>query len=117
MKKAYLVKTIILMLLSSVFALVCLGEYNSIEQNLAEYMKVYHFSEDSPIWKYRSISNYKTWNLILFSILSLYLIVNILFLIKRRKYLKYTIIGMDIIALFWFIFSVINWYKIGFDHP
>jgi hypothetical protein len=110
------IKAIIGIILALLFGIVCLFDYLSIGRNSSEYQMVYHFSETSQYWKFQSIGNYRAWNLIQISICSIYIILNIFFLIKGSRYLKCVLLGIESLAVIWVILQVYQWYGSGFDH-
>lgn len=110
------IKVILFVLLASFFVFICLDEYYSVKQNSYEYKMIYHFSEDSEYWKYRSIENYQKWNLIMASLTIGYIFLNVVFLIKKNKKLKYTLFFIEISLLIKIVYDFYQWYLIGFDH-
>lgn len=116
MRMALKIKAIIGTILALLFGIVCLFDYLSVGGNSSEYQMVYHFSESSQYWKFKSIENFKVWNLIQISICVFYIILNIFFLIKGSKYLKYVLLTIESLAVIWVILQVYQWYGSGFDH-
>lgn len=110
------IKAIIGILLALLFGIVCLFDFLSVSGNPSEYQIVYHFSESSQYWKFQSIENYRIWNLIQISISSIYIILNVFFLIKGSKYLKYVLLTIESLVIIWAILQVYQWYSSGFDH-
>ena len=110
------IKAIIGIILALLFGIVCLFDYLSVGGNSSEYQIVYHFSETSQYWKFQSIGNYRVWNLIQISICSIYVILNVFFLIKGSKHLKYALFAIESLAVIWVTLQVYQWYGSGFDH-
>ena len=116
MKTALKIKAIIGIILALLFCTVCLFDYFSISKDSFEYEMIYHISKDSSYWKFQSIENFKIWNLTQIGLCVFYILLNIIFLIKRSKYMKNIMLAVESLVIIWVILQIFQWYGLGFDH-
>lgn len=116
MKIALKIKAIIGIIVALLLGIVCLFDYFSINIDSSEYEMIYHISKDSSYWRFQSIENFKIWNVIQISLCSIYILLNIFFLIKEGKYIKYVLLAVESLVIILIILQILLWYGSGFDH-
>ena len=116
MRTIFKIKAIAGSAFALLFGLLCVMDNLEISENPYEYSMVYHFDESSAEWRLRSIEHYKMWDLMEASICGLYIILNIFFLVRGNRYLKYILLAIEVFVFIYFIIAFYQWSASGFDH-
>jgi len=116
MKKVIKIKIILSLILGSIFISSSLFDYYSIDENIKEYKIVYNLDAYSNNWQYKSVENFKSYNLFMAIGFIIYFLMNIILLSTKNWKLLYCILVIDLIMIIFIIYDLYKWMKIGFDH-
>lgn len=110
------IKSIFIIIVGLIFAVVFVSEIGAINENAEEYIKIYGISESSPEWKYQSVDNFKKWNVIIGLLVLFYVFLNGLSLITKKLSTKYLVLIIDVLIMMLMIINFCLWSASGFDH-
>lgn len=116
MKKIYIIKCLLSILLGMLVVITSLFDFYTINNNIEEYQIVYHISEYSSDWQYKNVSNFKCYNLSIAIIFIIYAIINVILLVTKNKKLLYIILFIDLLLIISVFYDLYKWMAIGFDH-
>jgi len=98
MKKLFLYKSYFVLLVALLFIAIIIGETIDVYKNPSVYETIYRMSEAEE-WKYKNVYNYVISNYIWIVILSIYFIINVIFIMKKNKKIQYLLLFMESIFL------------------
>lgn len=110
------IKSFIGIAIALVLLIVFFLEVGAINETPEDYVNVYHISEKSDNWQYKSIENFQIWNVLGGLVCIGYIIISIINLLKRIKVLRYGILIFEIVVIAWSVYNFYFWAGTGFDH-
>lgn len=118
MNKVLIIISCIGVFISGLLAYMSVWENIDFMNNPEIYFQVYHFGENSFMWKHRNEFTFIASNFISFLISSVYLIGTCMFLFKYRKnrILRNFLLLLEISFVLKTAYWYYRWYLIGFDH-
>ncbi len=109
------IKSYIVFFLSVFFILLYISDIVGFYNDMETYYNVYHIEQENVQWKYRNNFNFIFSIILNVIVLLIYSLLNLFYLIKRRKQ------TLLIISLFEFVFIILiishflNWHISGYD--
>lgn len=116
MDKIFKWKSYFLIGISTILIIILFADIFSIWSSPEEYEKIYDFSNNAVEWRFKSVFNYIFSDVIGVILLTLYIVLNLIFILKKINFMKYILIIIEISVCIYFVFNFYKSYITGFDH-